>query len=126
MQIQCSIKKGNGPAPGKNCPELRMWINAGMVPARQVNWGEIQKRDPTLKGLKYVQRSMTREEHERLYALVQNPPPGSKMEAAKVYGVDLTLNLRSLTRTPAERVREMEAALKFAEELRRAAAHLDR
>ena len=42
---------------------------------------------------------MTREEHERLYALVQNPPPGSKMEAAKVYGVDLTLNLRSLTRT---------------------------
>jgi hypothetical protein len=48
------------------------------------------------------------------------------MEAAKVYGVDLTLNLRSLTRTPAERVREMEAALKFAEELRRAAAHLDR
>ncbi|HEV8494114.1 MAG TPA: hypothetical protein VGR76_17670 [Candidatus Angelobacter sp.] len=68
---------------------------------------------------------MTREEHERLYALVQNPPPGSKMEAAKVYGVDLTLNLRSLTRTPADRVREMEAALKFAEELRRA-AHLDR
>ena len=70
--------------------------------------------------------SMTREEHERLYALVQNPPSGSKIEAAKVYGVDLTLNLRSLTRTPAERVREMEAALKFAEELRRAAAHLDR
>ena len=69
---------------------------------------------------------MTREEHERLYAMVQNPPPGSKMEAAKEYGVDLTLNLRSLTRTPAERVREMETALKFAEELRRAAAHLDR
>jgi hypothetical protein len=69
---------------------------------------------------------MTREEHERLYALVQNPPPGSKMEAAKEYGVDLTLNLRSLTRTPTERVCEMEAALRFAEELRRAAAHLDR
>jgi len=69
---------------------------------------------------------MTREEHERLYALVQNPPPGSKMEAAKMCGVDLTLNLRSLTRTPAERVREMEAALRFAEELRRAAGHLDR
>jgi hypothetical protein len=40
--------------------------------------------------------------------------------------VDLTLNLRSLTCTPVERVREMEAALKFAEELRRAAAHFDR
>jgi hypothetical protein len=64
---------------------------------------------------------MTREEHERLYQLVQNPPPGSKMEAAKEYGVDLTLNLRSLARTPAERILEMEAALKFAEELRRAA-----
>jgi hypothetical protein len=69
---------------------------------------------------------MTREEHERLYQLVQNPPPGSKMEAAKEYGVDLTLNLRSLARTPVERILEMEAALKFAEELRRAAAHLDR
>jgi len=68
---------------------------------------------------------MTREEHERLYELVQNPPPGSKMEAAKVYGVDLTLNLRSLTRTPTQRVLEMEAALKFAEELRRAGARLD-
>lgn len=68
---------------------------------------------------------MTGEEHEGLYELAQNPPPGSKMEAGKVYGVDLTLNLRSLTLTPAERVREMEAALKFAEDLRRAAAHFD-
>jgi hypothetical protein len=68
---------------------------------------------------------MTREEHERLYELVQNPPPGSKIKTAKEHGVDLTLNLRSLTRTPAERVREMEAALRFAEELRHAAAHLD-
>jgi hypothetical protein len=34
------------------------------------------------------------------------------MEAAKIHGVDLTLNLHSLARTPAERVREMEAALK--------------
>jgi len=47
-------------------------------------------------------------------------------KAAKEYGVDLTLNLRSLTRTPDERVREMEATLRFAEELHRAAAHLDR
>jgi hypothetical protein len=67
---------------------------------------KFQKRPDLLKGLKYVRETMTREEHERLYELVQNPPPGSKMEAAKAYGVDLTLNLRSLTRTPAERVRE--------------------
>jgi hypothetical protein len=62
-------------------------------------------------GLGYVLRAMTREEHERLYALVQNPPPGSKIEAAKEYGVDLTLNLRRLLLTPTERAREMEGAL---------------
>jgi len=67
---------------------------------------------------------MTREEHERLYALVQNPPPGSKMEAAKVYGVDLTLNLRRLLLTPTERAREMEGALRFVEQLREAAARI--
>ena len=69
-------------------------------------------------------RAMTREEHERLYALVQNPPPGSKMEAAKEYGVDLTLNLRRLLLTPTERAREMEGALRFVEQLREAAARI--
>lgn len=63
---------------------------------------------------------MTREEHERLYELVTNPPAGSKMEAAKEYGVDLSLTLHSLTLTPDERVREMERALRFAEDLREA------
>jgi hypothetical protein len=67
---------------------------------------------------------MTSEEHKRLYELVQNPPPGSKMEAAKEYGIDLTLNLRSLTCTPTERVLEMEAAVKFAEALRQAGNEL--
>ena len=67
---------------------------------------------------------MTREEHERLYALVQNPLPGSKMEAAKMYGVDLTLNLHSLLLTPTERAREMEGALRFVEQLREAAARI--
>jgi predicted nucleotidyltransferase len=61
---------------------------------------------------------MTREEHERLFELVNNPPPGSKMAAAKAYGVDLTLTVRSLALTPQERVREMESALQFAENLR--------
>jgi len=56
---------------------------------------------------------MTLEEQKRLYELVQNPPPGSKIEAAKQYGVDLTLNLRRLAMTPTERVQEMEAALEL-------------
>ncbi len=40
------------------------------------------------------------------------------MEAAKRHGVDLTLTARSLTLTPEERVKEMEDALQFAENLR--------
>jgi hypothetical protein len=62
---------------------------------------------------------MTREQHKRLYELIQNPPPGSKMEAAKNYGIDLTLLLHSLTLTPEERAQEVEAALRSAEALRK-------
>ncbi len=66
--------------------------------------------------------AMTQEEQTRLYELVQNPPPGSKIEAAKAYGVDLTLNLASLFLTPLERIREMERAQKFVEKMREAAS----
>jgi hypothetical protein len=58
---------------------------------------------------------MTKEEHKRLYELIQNPPPGSKMEAAKEYGIDLTLLLHNLTLTPIQRAKEIEAALRSAE-----------
>jgi hypothetical protein len=68
--------------------------------------------------------SMTQEEQQRLFDLVANPPPGSKIAAAKEFGIDLTLNLRSLAFSPEERVREMEGALEFVEELQRAAAKL--
>ncbi|MCU1306813.1 MAG: hypothetical protein JWN45_1508 [Acidobacteriaceae bacterium] len=57
-------------------------------------------------------------EQNLLFELVNNPPKGSKIEAAKEFGVDLTLNLRSLRLSPAERVQEMENALKFSEQLR--------
>lgn len=63
---------------------------------------------------------MTRQEHEYLWELINNPPPGSKIEAAKKHGIDLTLNLRSLTLTPTERAQEMQAALQFLEDLRQA------
>jgi len=69
---------------------------------------------------------MTREEHERLFELVSNPPPGSKIAVAKEFGIDLTLNLRRLALTPAERLEEMEGALAFVEDLRRAAEQLSR
>ncbi len=67
---------------------------------------------------------MTLELQRRLYELVMNPPAGSKIAAAKEFGIDLTLNLRSLALTPDERVAEMESALGFIEELQRAAAQL--
>ena len=63
---------------------------------------------------------MKQTEEEYLYELVQNPPPGSKIEAAVNFGVDLTLNLRALRLTPTERVQEMQRALAFVKELRAA------
>jgi len=39
---------------------------------------------------------MTRKLQRRLYELVTNPPWGSKIAAAKEFGIDLTLNLRVL------------------------------
>ena len=63
---------------------------------------------------------MTRELQRRLYELVTNPPPGSKIAAAKEFGIDLTLNLHSLSLTPDERVANLEGAVEFFEELQRA------
>jgi hypothetical protein len=67
---------------------------------------------------------MTPELHRRLYELITNPPSGSKIAAAKEFGIDLTLNLRSLALTPDERTAEMERALEFVEDLQRAGAKL--
>jgi hypothetical protein len=64
-------------------------------------------------------------EQKLLFELVKNPPKGSKIEAAKEFGVDLTLNLRLLRLSPAERVQEMEDALNFAEQLREAVRRLN-
>jgi hypothetical protein len=67
---------------------------------------------------------MTSEEQQRLWDLIQNPPPGSKIEAARAYGIDLTLNLRSLQLTPTERAEAMNSALEFAQEMRNAGQKL--
>ena len=62
---------------------------------------------------------MTLEEQRRLWELVQNPPPGSKIAAAKEYGIDLTLCLDILTKTPTERLCAMQNTLRLVEELER-------
>lgn len=67
---------------------------------------------------------MSKRESDRLLELISNPPPDSKIEAAIKFGVDLSLNVRSLQLTPAERVLEMERASRLVEALRKA-EHLE-
>jgi hypothetical protein len=64
--------------------------------------------------------AMTPDEKARLKALIDNPPPGSKIEAAKKFGVDLYMTLRRLEMTPTERVRELESVSRFVQKLRKA------
>jgi hypothetical protein len=75
---------------------------------------------PPSAGYDRMNQGMTQEEHQRLFELFTNPPPGSKIAEAKEFGIDLTLNLRSLAMTPTERSRAMENALRLVEELERA------
>ena len=63
---------------------------------------------------------MTAEEFDRLARLIADPPAGSKLAAAKEFGIDLTLLVESLRRTPNERVEAWISALEFHDELRRA------
>jgi hypothetical protein len=46
---------------------------------------------------------MTPQTYARLAELIANPPPGSKLAAAKEYGIDLTLLLSSLERNRTSR-----------------------
>ena len=41
---------------------------------------------------------------------LRNPAPGSRIEAAQKYGVDMSLLIEQLRRTPAERARKLEDA----------------
>ena len=55
-------------------------------------------------------RALNPEQFARAVRLLLNPPPGSRIEAAKKYGVDLTLLIEQLRLTPEERVRKLESA----------------
>jgi hypothetical protein len=50
---------------------------------------------------------MTKVQETIALDLVNNPPPGSEMAKAKEFGVDLTLPLSALRRTPMERARSL-------------------
>jgi len=48
-------------------------------------------------------KPMTQEQEQIILELINNPPPGSAVAKAKEFGVDLTLFLSNLRRTPTER-----------------------
>lgn len=49
---------------------------------------------------------------------LRHPVPGSRIEAARNFGIDLNLLIANLRLTPAERVSRMHAACVAAEQLR--------
>lgn len=49
-----------------------------------------------------------------------NPKPGSKVAAAKEFGIDLTLLFRQLRLTPQERLDELQSAMESMEGLSKA------
>jgi hypothetical protein len=52
---------------------------------------------------------------------LRNPKPGGKIWEAREYGVDLTLLMTSLRRTPEERIKDLQRVAKDLEELRKGA-----
>ena len=61
---------------------------------------------------------MTPEQFARAAERLRNPAPGSRIEAAKKFGIDLTLLISQLQRTPEERLRKLEEVSTELEEVR--------
>ena len=67
---------------------------------------------------------MQTSERDRLIRILRFPPVGSRVAAAREFGIDLTLALHKLQLTPDERLRELASAQVFISQLRRATRHL--
>jgi hypothetical protein len=63
-------------------------------------------------------RRLTPEQLARAEDCLLHPASGSRTEAARNYGIDLTLLVEQLRLTPAERVRKLEAASMALERVR--------
>jgi len=50
---------------------------------------------------------MTKDQEKLALDLIGNPPPESELAKAKEFGVDLTLLISALRRTPTERARNL-------------------
>jgi hypothetical protein len=63
---------------------------------------------------------MTKEERDKLIRLISSPPKGSKIAAAKEFGVDLTILVRMLELTPTVRLKKLADAQAFTHKLQTA------
>jgi hypothetical protein len=66
-------------------------------------------------------RALTPEELAHAEARLLHPAPGSRIEAAREFGIDLTLLVAQLRLIPAERARKLEDAANALEKVRGAA-----
>lgn len=55
-------------------------------------------------------RALTREQLARAEQRLSHPVPGSRIEAAQKYGIDMTLLIEQLRLSPAQRAHKLEAA----------------
>ena len=62
---------------------------------------------------------LSKERLEKIRRLIMNPRPGSKVAAAKEFGIDLTLTFGQMKKTPQERVDHAQSAMRSLEEFRR-------
>ena len=69
---------------------------------------------------------MDKTQRDELIRLIASPAAGSKIAAAKDFGIDLTLLVRRLELTPTERLQELAAAQAFVQKLRAAKKTPDR
>lgn len=65
---------------------------------------------------------LSEERLKKIGELFRNPRPGSKIAAAKEFGIDLTLTFEQLKKTPQQRVEYAQSAMRSLEEFRRQAA----
>lgn len=65
-----------------------------------------------------VLRPLTGEALARAIERLRNPEPGGKIEAAREFGVDLTLLMEQIKLSPAERTLRMHALAQTAQSLR--------
>ena len=63
---------------------------------------------------------MDKTQRDELIRLITFPPAGSRIAAAKEFGIDLTLLIRTLEMSPTERLQQLTAVQAFFQELRSA------